>query len=251
MNISLDREGPVPDPRWQEELDLIAPPGGQLSWLHLYWEPGDTWEPIHRWFIGQVVPRRSIANLYLEWLEGPNPRTQGYLDTSDPTNHRWVSLAPPISKRQWEFYHKTGCLLVPYWVVQGPGGGHKYRFNATEQKILKLNGLDATPWAPGDLPYARPGPQLYANLLEADLMRRFQYTTHYLENTTQRLKDEERTLLVEMREKLLAWLAEQVREPSDKLAHLQRKNVFPDLPEADPELDAKLEAQEAQYIQGE
>lgn len=248
MQITLDREGPVPDPRWQEELDLIAPPGGQLSWLHLYWEPGDTWEPINRWFIGQVIPRPSIPFLYLEWFEGPNPRSQGYFDK---TLNEWISLAPPISKRQWEFYRETGCLLIPHWVVQGVEGGHKYRFNRVEQNILKLKGKDPTPWEPGDLPYSEPDTRTFRKLLEADLMRKFEYTTNYLENTTARLREDERTLLVEMRERLWDWLGEQVREPSDKIAHLQRKNVFPDLPPADPHLDEKYEAEEAQFLQGE
>jgi len=218
MKITLDREGPVPDPRWQEELDLITTPGGRLSWLHLYWEPGDTWEPIHRWFIGQVIPRASIPNLY--------------------------------SKRQWEFYHDTGCLLIPHWVIQGTEGGHKYRFNRVEQNILKLKGRDPTPWEPGDLPYAEPDSRMFRKLLEADLMRKFEYTTNYMENTTTRLREDERTLLVEMRERLWDWLGEQVREPSDKIAHLQRKNVFPDLPPADPRLDEKYEAEENQFLQG-
>lgn len=247
MNITLDREGPVPG-EWQRELDLIAPPGGSLSWLHLYWEPGDVWEPIHRWFVGIVIPRPSIPPVYIEWLEGPNPRTMGYYD---PSLKEWVSHAPPISKRQWEFYQETGCLLKPYWVVQGINGGHKYRFNRVEQNILKLKGLDPTPYEPGDLEYAEPDPRVFSKLLEADLMRKFQYTTQYLENTPQRLRDDERALLTEMRERTLDWLGEQMREPADKLAHLQRKNVFTDLPDADPDLDKKIEAQEAGYLQGD
>ena len=246
MKITLDRKGPVPDPRWQEELDLIATPGGRLSWLHLYWEAGETWEPIHRWFVGQVIPHSHIPPMYLEWFEGPNPRTQGYLE-----NNEWVSLAPPISKRQWEFFHETGCLLLPHWVIQGSGGGHKYRFSRVEQNILKLKGLDPTPWAPGDLPYATPDSRVWTKLLEADLMRKFQYTTNYLENTEQRLREDERTLLAEMRERLWDWLGEQVMEPSAKIAHLQRKNVFPDLPPADPRLDEKYEAEQEQFLQGE
>ena len=248
MQATLEREGPIPDPRWQEELDLIAPPGGRLSWLHLYWEPGDTWEPIHRWFVGQVVPQPNIPPMYLEWFEGPNPRTMGYLDRE---HNQWISFAPPISKRQWEYYQKTKCLLIPHWVIQGTEGGHKYRFNSVEQKILKLKGKDPTPWAPGDLPYAAPDERTFKKLLEADLMRRFQYTTNYLENTEQRLKDDERALLVEMRERVWNWLGEQVREPSSKIAHLQRKNEFPDLPKSDPLLDKKHEELEEQFITGE
>jgi len=245
MNITLDREGPVPSAEWQEQLDLLASPGGQLSWLHLYWEPGETWEPIHRWFIGQVIPRRSIPPIYLEWLDGPNPRSQGYLEDG-----RWVSLAPPISKRQWEYYRETGCLLKPYWVIQGRFGGHKYWFNQTEQKILKLKNLDATPYLPGDLPYAELGQNTIARLLQADLMRKFQYTTRYLENTETRLKDEERALLVEMRTRMLDWLTEQSRETADKANHLFRKGLFPDQPELPRTFEAEYEAQEEQIIQG-
>ena len=82
-------------------------------------------------------------------------------------------------------------------------------------------------------------------------MRKFEYTTNYLENTTQRLRDDERGLLVDMRERLWDWLGEQVKGPSDKIAHLQRKNVFPDLPPADPRLDEKAELQEEQFLTGE
>ena len=120
----------VPHPSWQEELDRIAPPAdmtrGQLPKARavIWWEAGDEWEPIQRWFIYQVLPKAAIHPSILAELEGPHPRSKGRYSGKLGC---WVDgPAPHITKTQWELYRKFGGLAKPYWVVQGSGRGHRY-----------------------------------------------------------------------------------------------------------------------------
>jgi hypothetical protein len=51
-----------------------------------------------------------------------------------------------------------GALPVPYWVLQGPMGGHKYRYSNEESEFAQWQGHEGQPPAPGELPYAELTP---------------------------------------------------------------------------------------------
>jgi hypothetical protein len=235
-------ETPEPDPRWQARLGRLCPPNGELSWLTFYYEPGFPWEPVHRWMIGQVIPHHRISDVERAWLEGPNPADYGYLRDGE-----WVSLLPGVTRRQWEFYRKTGSHIKPYWVVQGNHGGHKLRLNFAERRLVELKGGDPTLPAPGDLPFAVPDERTFAKLAKLDRMRQSSALLNFIENSTQRLDAETQREVEQMRTEMWGWLSSQIESVSDEMAfHLRGK--LDDAPTGDPHLEGKLEAFEHEFI---
>ena len=245
MNIEFGfaPEAPYQDPAWQARLDVLSPPNGKLSWLHLYWEPGFPWEHVGRWMIGQVTPSPSVPDMYRDLLEGPNPANFGML-----VDGEWVSLLPGVSRRQWHFYRDTGCLLRPYWVVQGKRGGHKLRLTHTENRIVEMQGGEANPPPPGDLPYATPDERTFRMLAKLDMVRANTFLVDYMENSEVRLKTMERNALEQMRGMLWKdWLEPMCGEWGDQIGFHTRGNEA----SADPLLDKKVEDTKQEFIYGE
>ncbi len=233
-------EGPYADPSWQAQLDVLNPPNGKLSWLHLYWEAGFPWEHVGRWMIGQVMPPERVPDVFRELLEGPNPANFGRL-----VNGKWLSLLPGISRRQWHFYRNTGCLLKPYWVVQGSRGGHKLRLTHAESRIIELNGGDPDPPAVGDLPYAAPDSRTFQKLAQLDMVRQYAFMVDFLENGDERLSAQDKNGLVAMRKLLWeTWLEPMAAEWGDEIAFHTRGN---DGPPAE-DMTEKIEEAEQSFI---
>lgn len=233
-------EAPYQDPAWQAELDILSPPNGKLTWLHLYWEPGFPWEHVGRWMIGQVSPPDRVPDVFRDLLEGPNPANFGML-----VDGEWVSLLPGISRRQWHFYRDTGCLIKPYWVVQGKRGGHKLNMTHSEERIIELKGGVPKPPAPGDLPYAAPDRRTFNMLAKLDMVRGHNFMVDFLENSEERLSAMEKNGLIAMREMLWNdWLEPMCGEWGDEIGFHTRGNSAP----MDQDLDRKVEEAEQSFI---
>lgn len=242
-------EKPWQDPEWQRRLDQIAPPGGKLSYLHLYWEPGYEWEPIGRWMIGQVIPNANIAPAIRELLDGPNPADHGHFEMDEYGKRRWVTDLPGVSRRQWHFYRDHGGYLRPYWVVQGTKGGHRYQFTHAERSIIRLNGGNPEPPAPGDLCYAVPDERTFAELGKRDMLSKYVYAVDYMEKeaTRKRLDESERRGMEEMRKQVWDSLADQVGGYASEMEFAMRGEM--DMaPENRVQWDRKLEALEHSFI---
>ena len=161
----------APHPSWQEELDRITPPENMgrskmpKARAVIAWEAGDTWEPIQRWFIYQMIPKAAIHPSILKELEGPHPRSKGRYSEKLGC---WVDgPAPHITKTQWELYHQFGGLAKPYWVLQGSEGGHRYELHKYERVLLYLATGRRDVFPAGDLPYCEPDQRTWTNLREA------------------------------------------------------------------------------------
>lgn len=154
-------------PEWQSELDKIAPPAefDNKARVVPWWEPGDSWEPVQRWMIGQVLPRKAIPPDILLQLSGAHPRSKGRYSEK---LRCWVDgPAPQITRTAWEVFRAYGGWWKPYWVVQGPGGGHRYKLQRWEGVLSMLHGGKPDTPAPGDLPYAEPDERTFQKLREA------------------------------------------------------------------------------------
>jgi len=240
---------PYQDPAWQAELDRIAPPGGKLSWLHLYFEQGYDWEPIGRWMIGQVIPAQSISPLIREFLEGPNPADHGHFESDDYGQPRWVTDLPGITRRQWQYFKETGNYLKPYFVVQGSHGGHRVQFNFAERRIISMNGGDPNPPMPGELPYAVPDARTFAEIGKRDLMRNYAYAIDFMDNSEKRIAEDERKGLEEMRRQLWGMMSSQVEGYANEMEFHLRGHMD-DAPPSEVQYDKKLEELEHSFIQG-
>jgi hypothetical protein len=243
--VTVDK--PYQDPEWQRRLDQIAPPGGKLSYLHLYWEEGFDWEPVGRWMIGQVIPRASISPAIVDMLEGPNPADHGHFAQNEYGQRIWVTALPGISRRQWQFYRDTGGYLRPYWVVQGKHGGHRYQWTHTERSIIRMNGGNPEAPYPGQLCYAVPDERTYAELGKRDMLRQFVYSVDYMSG--QAIREEwERSGVEEMRKHVWASICDQVKGYSDELEfHL--RPIMDDAPRQQAaEIDRNTEELEHSFI---
>jgi len=241
-------EKPYQDPTWQEELDKIAPPGGKLSWLHLYFEPGYEWEPVGRWMIGQVIPAQSISPVIREFLEGPNPADHGHFETDENGRPRWVTDLPGVTRLQWHYYRETGNLLKPYWCVQGSHGGHRVQWSFPERRIIEMFGGDPNPPVPGALPYAAPDARTFAEIGKRDLLRKYAYIFDKIENSGEHIAEDERRGLAEMRKQYWDMVSGQVGGYADEMAFHMRGHMD-DAPRTRVQYDKKLEQLEESFIQ--
>ena len=153
----------------------VAPPSEKLSWLKLVWEPGDAWQPIHRWIIWQMRPVGKHPRMLHDVLHGPHPRSSGHYcavgwcGCTMKANH-WVGgpASGLVDRMTYELFQRTGCYGQRWWVVQGTNGGHRFQLDRVEAKLWKLHtGASDTPKA-GDLPYAPIDRRVLRHLLDYD-----------------------------------------------------------------------------------
>lgn len=182
------------EPSILEALAELAPKSELMPWLHLYWEPGESWCPVERFVLANMVPKAVLraehnfyqlmtgetyenASLYSE-LESPNPRTGGHYCADGwclcaKKRDRFVhagDLPPSITQRQWFLYQEFGAHAIPCWIVQGTRGGHKRHFNELEQLVLKTHGRPFTAPVPGQkgYPFAHPDLRMVAAMRKVD-----------------------------------------------------------------------------------
>lgn len=179
------------------------------SWLKIAWLAGDNWTPWHRvqrWAIWQMTPIERAPLGIASELRGPNPRVFG----------RWSSLEQRfirsrefhINREQWELYQETGCWGQLYWIVQGPPGGHRRRWDDRESRLSQAFGGAEQPPPPGELPYQPFSPRVVERLREHDLVLRYGRQMPTLDQMSVEDRQRER----EFKEKLLNIEVEQVTE---------------------------------------
>lgn len=168
MNDPMFRyHGPTSDATqalWAAELAAIAPRlSERLSWLKMVWVAGDPWAPVQRWVIYDMEPRGiNPDGWYWEELAGPDPRTRGYFDV---VLGRFVaSEEQAIDHLTWRLYRETGCYARPFWVCQGTTGGHRWDYNALEERMAQQAELPTTPPRLGSLAYAEPDQRTWNSL---------------------------------------------------------------------------------------
>ncbi len=168
---------------WQDALDAQHVDG--TARVIIAWEPGDVWQPIHRWFLWQLQPwARSQNDAVKAALRGPHPRTNAVLQYVPAVVNgrrelrpRMVGGSPFIDRRQYELhwaqYRATGELVIPrrLWVIQGHGGGHPFMIGPSEQTLRAEQGLPSDVPSAGDLPYAEFDGRVLRALERYDLFR--------------------------------------------------------------------------------
>lgn len=231
---------PVPR-EWQDQLATLTPRGQIAPWLQLAWLSGDPWEPVQRWCIYEMVPLRVwvgliqahrargfkrdeiLEQVILEALEGPNPREQGYYDE---VLKRFITDAL-ITRQEWELFREFQAIPKLFWIIQGPGGGHRRHFTPMEKKYLELAGLPADPPAPGDLAYADFDGRVLEMVRRRD---RLQRQSGFLGAN----EDEYSAAMVEFRRQLVQWLEDQQRASLESvkldLSNLPRSHESQDDP---------------------
>lgn len=220
----------TPDPHWQHELDRIAPPADTLSGLKILWEPGDHWAPRERWVIWQVYPVDRKGRPVIPWyvpedaLYGPSPRATGHACVAGYCTcaikaNAWVEGPKSsfgIDVWQWQLFQQTGRFHKRWWVVQGPDGGHPYRYDAFEQKYRKMKG--ESPDAPriGALPYAEPDLRTWGRIAGLNLLRAHNEMTDFQSRTADHDKRAMRDKDEQFQADKLEWLEDRLHDAAPR-----------------------------------
>jgi len=211
----------TPNPAWVAELAALTPRSDVHSWLHLAWEPGDPWpgHAIERWVLWSVRPPAMIEPNVLRELHGPSPRSTGHY--CGPTSvcycppHRrpdqWVGgAARLIDQREWALYREVGGYARRWWVVEGDGGGHLYRYTQSQSTLARLAGLPGEPPVAGSLPYADPDQRTWDAVRAHDVLTRTR--GKLLERTVAEMDAEDRDEAIRVRGALADWMRRQSQE---------------------------------------
>jgi hypothetical protein len=226
VGLPYDR---TPPEAWVRTLQTIAPPSEHLSWLKLVWEPGEAWQPIGRWMLWHMRPRKVLfpahdEGLYADLrreLEGPHPRSQGHWCAPGwcqcaKQKRAWVGgPCAMIDRLTWELYRETGCYGQRWWTIQGTKGGHRHKLTATEQRVFHLaTGTKTTP-APGDLPYAEFDQRTVRAVLSFDKVRMWTRVSDFATRHADQLDAEEQAEAEAANRALAQWIDAQVEEGWD------------------------------------
>jgi len=221
----------TPDPAWQADLDRIAPTGGRANWLKIAWMPGETYEPVQRWVIYEVITQlHTVPPDFLADIRGPDPRTIGFWGRDKGESFdRWHSDSL-VSHAQWKLFNETGGYPNLTWIIQGDRGGHLYKLGPTEISALEEAGGDLgtdTP-LPGDLPYADYDKRVASKLAERDRLRRWRRGMSWDERGMTKteagllVRRERREVEMEYNMRTLEWLNGQI---DDAMSDLSRGNA--------------------------
>ena len=199
----------TPDPAWQAMIDSAFPPAANGSGLTLRWQPGSTDSPVQRWVVYQMIPQDQC--FVMDPVDGrlPIPAMAQYLvaiarlrQADDPLPH-WLQT-------MHDTLQLTGCLAVPFWIVQGTGGGHRVTYGRVEQAWSQFTTGQLEPPYPGALPYADPDVRLVRAMVASDRWRG-QWAT-VLAESNGRMEQAEREIRRRMQAESAASMGELVDE---------------------------------------
>lgn len=191
--------------RWQAECtELFGVANDHVSWCWLDWYDD---QGVNRLVVYQMVPRGKISAVILDALTGPE------LDWDAEGRAKGAIL----TRAQWALWKRFGAYAIPYWILQGHAGGHRRRFSATEQRLLRARRQPETPPIAGDLPYAPWDERVKAKLLALDKIRFWEKAIDYADRTAADLDADERQAVLDMRMAYHDWLDSQVGAAVDGL----------------------------------
>lgn len=144
---------PVP-PAWQDQVARLAPKTERASHLVLWWESGSPAEPVQRWVVYEATPLALVPRWKLEAFLADPPCCCSYESRTLDRCARCGGVQSPGRHRIRRHLMATECLALPFWVIQGVHGGHRVRYNATEQNWAALMRRPTTPPEPGSLAFA-------------------------------------------------------------------------------------------------
>lgn len=205
-----------PRPEWTEQLARITEPSERVSELIIRWHPGSerraspfrprTWTPVERWVIYQKTPiGREPPVLHMPYTRTFARRVRARIRGLD-------MVRGVVDRVQWELYLETGCYCQPFWVLQGPNGGHRRNYDRQEEQIAQLLKLPQSPPALGSLPYIEPSALTWERLYQLDELRRYKACLDFDRRQAAELDEEERSARVGMRMAILKTMDERAYE---------------------------------------
>lgn len=208
--------------QWRKRLQQASPHSDQMSYLHLVWEPGWTWEPVGRWMLFDCFPVLATDPTWLDEYRKGDPSVHVKHDSITGM----ITQDALITGTQYRVYQETGRHSRPFWVIQGTNGGHKVFFSDAEKKLLKMRGYPDTMPAPGELPYAPFDNRVIDHIHRYDKLRRANGNAKRMAELSM---GQEKDLLRKNRKELLGWLEEQIADVAAEMVfNLDQKDGLPD-----------------------
>ncbi|HEX7123822.1 MAG TPA: hypothetical protein VF178_15705 [Gemmatimonadaceae bacterium] len=131
-------------------LREVSPVSEIVSWLLPYW-----YRAGQRWVLYDAMPAALIPDSddvalggmmtgadFFRIMNGPRPSERP--DFADV-------IMSPISDVQWAMYHQHKVYARPFWVLQGPVGGHQVAFTPQQASYRVQMGLPDAPPKIGEL----------------------------------------------------------------------------------------------------
>lgn len=232
--------------RWRRDLYAVCgAPNEFVSHLEPVWHG----EPeVCRIVLYQVIPARGCSPLF--WGADQRETLRDGYPAPDP-RFRLALNPEALTWRQWQLYERFGTIAQPFWIVQGPHGGHKRQFNPVERRLLTGMGLPADPPLAGDLPYAPLDSRVLDAIRPLDVMQMWAKASALYERTPADFDREERDALQRGSRQLNQWLSTQMAHAFDDVLTYRKTvaDVFDRVGDADvwADIDATEAAIEAQY----
>lgn len=216
----------------QEQLERVIPRSDAVSWLYLRMEPGDPWHPINRLLLWQIWPLKDTPEPILDALKGPSPRSTGHYCGGPgwcpsvdgqvictKRKMRWVDgpkMGWQVSRQQWEIFREIGRFADPWWVIQGPTGGHRKMLADDEKTMLWHTSGERYRDVPkmGELPYAPFDNRVLRWIREYDVLQRWEesYAKSFTSRSYVEVEQGEEERKQELGKKWAQWLVDQVDE---------------------------------------
>lgn len=254
ITIGIDRDKRV-RPEDQAQLDRYFPRSECLSWLLLDYMACDHGDPVERFVIYQMVPESKILPPMLEALKGPHPDTLWEWRTHPITKQvvRHSTAPMGLTAKNWELYQQYRAQARLFWIIQGSGGGHRYRVNdPIERKVRRMVGLPPDTPYPGELPFAEFDWRVLDNLLDLDDVRKYTRVADLLNRKAEDLDADERDAGEAARTALLRWWGKQVDHMVDEAGMVGRGGWWArnreHFPEAREGFMSDSEIQEQQFV---
>ena len=204
-------------PRWQRECrDLFGQPNAEISWAHLDWYAD---QGVNRLVVFQMVPlaRASFFSLSMYGEAEPEWKADG------------TAKGAPMTRLGWDLFHREHAVPTVFWIIEGPNGGHKYRFSRRERAMCKLARLPADPPVPGSQPYAPWDNRVITALKAIDRLQFWNKAMDLADRSPEMLDEDEKQAEREMREAYTTWLERQVDAAADSVSSLTRPLVSDDM----------------------
>lgn len=239
-----------PPPEFVARLGRYFPPHGRAAWFVPAWVPGVPEDPVQRFVVYQAVPACGLRDDELAeigWADAEVlpagyrlTEAQVVLGTQIGLNFVALSDLPSERLRTHRYWQQHRAFLQPAWVVQGPDGGHPWRYTAAESRLLRVCGKDDRAPELGSLPYAPLDERVLARLLAVDGLRKA------VQNPRLRRALQDEALNREFRRRYLDSLVSRTDETYDAMA---KEMAGMDLPRYDGPVGVDFEEAEARYVE--
>lgn len=257
VDFAFERDVP---PDWIRTLRALSPKSDEVSWLYLHWEPGDPWVPGQRFVLYQMLHESFVDFELVRELDGPHPRSEGHMcSVKVPGQFQclcrrktegWRGGPSAVTLTQWQLYRATGYVPLPFWIIQGTTGGHKWAFDEQERDMLKMADLPSEPPPLGFLPYAPFDERVVKQIVQHNrLLQMDQTISEYRRTMGAGYEAHKADVAKQMRKNWMGYLATQMQDVNELFIRAAKNGEMDNLPKSNIDYVKLEELASAHYVE--